>query len=143
MARDIRGQDLSLTLTDAAGAPVESLSRGIESFSSKPVLAKIEANNLDGRRVSQAFNGYQGSLTINLRDNTDALKFIDAYVSRVQSNEEFRVAITERVFDPSLQSRVSWVYPKCVLEFETGEYAKGNPVKVKVTWETGENRISL
>lgn len=143
MARDIRGQDLSITLTNAAGAPVTSLSRGVESFSSKPITTKIEANNLDGRRIGQTFNGWQGNLSLNLRDNTEALQFVDVYLDMLQSGEEFRVAITEKVFDPSLQTRKSWIYPKCVLEFDIGEYTKTNPVKLKITWETGENRVPM
>lgn len=143
MARDIRGQDLSITVTNALGAPVLSLSKGVESFSSKPVMAKIEANNLDGRRVGQTFNGWSGNISLNLRDNTEALQFVDLYLAMLQSGLEFRVAITEKVFDPAIQARKSWIYPKCVLEFDIGEYTKTNPVKLKITWETGENRVPM
>lgn len=143
MARDIQGQDLSIIITNAQGAPVMALSRGIESFSAKPVYAKIEANNLDGRRVSQTFQGYSGALTLNLQENTQALTFVDEYNRLLQSGQEFRVSLSQKVFDPQLQARRTWLYPKCVLEFDEGDYNKSSAVKLKITWETGEDRISL
>lgn len=138
--RDLKGQDLSLSLTNAAGTLVRALSVGIEDFSCKPMLDTIEAKNLDGTRLGQSFSGWQGSMTLNLQD-TAPMAFMDAYIAAVQSGEEHRVTIAQRVFNPKISAKSAWTYPKCILEFDEGPYNKGNPVKLKITWRTGEERV--
>lgn len=142
MARDIKGEDLSLAITSAAGALVAALAVGIEDFSSEMVTKNIEQENLDGRRVGQTFLGWKGSFTLNLRNGL-VDDFITAYQAALASGAPHAVVINEKVFDPSTGRVRTFIHPECVLSIKRGPFNRSNAIKVRVEWETGAERRSV
>lgn len=138
--RDLKGEDLTLSLTDVSGAIIEALGIGIEDFQVQMLTDKIEANNLDGRRIGQVFKGWKGSFNLNLR-NSLALTFWDAYQAALVGGLDHRVVIGQSVWDPTLGVKRRWTYRNCVLDFSGGTYTRTSTVKLKVEFETGEARI--
>lgn len=137
----LRGEDLTMSITDATGAPVLSLARGITGFQVKPVINKIESNGLDRRRVTASHRGWAGQLTLDLTDTTP-LAFIDSYVALVASGGRHQVNLTQRVRDPAGFTR-SWLYPECTLTFDEGPYDPTSTPKLKIDFDTGAARIPV
>lgn len=140
MAAELKGEDVSISVNNALGAPVLTLGRGVETFKASPDLEVITSKNLDGVVKGSSFNGWKGVFKLNLRD-TLAHTFIDSYIALMKSGAEYRVTIMERVFDPQLRVRRNWTYPRCVLTFDMGEAQRASAVQLTVNFETGMDRL--